>query len=176
MIMRAMGTTIALCISTSAMTGIALIIALDFVGEDLVLSKLAALTGVTIEEEPVPTPIAKVVEELPALSGAKDITFFDEVPIEGTPLVVSTGTRFATPADLASDIIEEQWCYVLAKAPDGVSRKIELGARQAMESPVYELLQELPLSELSYLKLGTAALEAIAKTHCRFDKPENAGR
>lgn len=166
MIGRAIGIVLAFTFTVITVSGIVLLIVLDFVGEDRAL----ALASSVVEAKALPeSPVATVVEELPALAGAKDITFFTDVPVTGLPLSVNTGVRFATPADLAANIVASRWCYISALAPDGISRRIELATQEGEAGPVYQLLQGLPSSELSLFKLGATALEALAKSHCRFD-------
>ncbi|WP_417729048.1 hypothetical protein [Roseovarius sp.] len=183
MIGRILSIATALAFTTSAVTGIVGLIALDLAGKDRAFSAIAALTGKPAADmslpkavvAPAPTPLEAIVEAAPILEGAEDITFFTQVPVEGMPFDVQTGTRFATPSDLASGLMAESWCYITAKAPDGVTRKIELAAQEATSSPIYEALKDLPLKELSVFKMGAAALETLAKTHCRLGKTEASG-
>lgn len=164
MIGRAIGTSIAMGITLSAVSGIALLIALDIAGEDLVFGAFSFLK----EEPPEPT-VAAVVEELPALAGAKDITFFKSMPVAGLPFEVTTGVRFASPADLVGNLVESRWCYVTAMAADGIGRKINLADQTGNAAPLYHALEGLPSQQLALFKLGATALEALAKTHCAFN-------
>jgi hypothetical protein len=165
MIMRFLGTVTALFISSTVIAGIGTLIALDFIGEDRALGLVAmALGGAESASSPV-----TVVEELPALAGAKDITFFNEEPVPGLPFSVMTGVRYAGPQALALNAVAGRWCYIIAPGLDGIDRKIELAAQAGGSDPVFELLGTLDDSQLELFRMGATALEALARSHCKFD-------
>jgi len=168
MITRMLATGAAIGFTATALSGMALLVALDFLGEEVVLGSLSHL----VPQAPVPLgaaePAARVVEDLPALAGARDITFFKEMPVEGTPFEVTTGVSFATPAALASNLVRERWCYIMARGADGILRQVELAKQQGAAEPVFKALDELA-GDLSPFLMSVPALEALARSHCRFD-------
>ncbi|KFL29534.1 hypothetical protein JP75_20400 [Devosia riboflavina] len=166
MIGRLFGTSVALCVTAVAVAGIGLIVAMDLAGEDLIFGRLAAIFG---EREPQAAVVAPNLEEVPALAGAKDITFFKETPVAGLPFKVTTGVRFASPADLAGNLVGSRWCYIAALAGDGVERKITLAHQQGSNNPVFHGLEGLPSQQLDLFRLGATALAALARSHCNFD-------
>lgn len=165
MILRFLGIATALSVSTTVIVGIGTLIALDFIGEDRALGLVAmALGGAESASSPV-----TVVEELPALAGAKDITFFNEEPVPGLPFTVTTGVEYASPQALALNAVAGRWCYILAPGLDGIGRKIELATQAGGSDPVFKVLDTLDDSQLELFRTGASALEALARTHCKFD-------
>lgn len=161
MIARFLGVMIALVFTFTGIGAIGALIALDFLSEDIVIGRVVADTS-GARPQPVvgpPEPVAvsrltaeeAIVAAAPVLEGAKDITFFTEVPVDGATFDVVTGTQFATPDDLAAGLVAQSWCYVMAEAPDGVMRRINLAAQKAVNGPVYEALKTLPTKELALL-------------------------
>jgi len=168
MIARMLATGAAIGFTATALSGMALLVALDFLGEDVMLGSISTLMPKAAESQPPAEPAARVVEELPALADAKDITFFKEVPVEGTPFEVTTGVKFATPAALAANLVRERWCYIMARGPDGILRQVELAKQQGAAEPVFKALDELA-GDLSPFLMSVSTLEALARSHCRFD-------
>ncbi len=166
MIGRFIGAGTAFSISAAAMAGIGFLIALDFVGEDFLLGKIEAIAETPQADAVEP---AKAIEELPALDGAKDITFFKDEAIEGLPFKVMTGVRFASPQALALNAVASRWCYITAPGTDGVLRQIDLAEQIGADNPVFEALGGIDERQLALFRMGAAALEALAKSHCRFD-------
>lgn len=166
MIGRLFGTSVALSVTTIACAAIGIVIAMDLAGEDVIFGSLAAMFSERAEQTIVASPN---LEEVPALEGAKDITFFKETPVAGLPFKVTTGVRFGSPADLAENLVDSRWCYIAALAGDGVERKITLAHQQGSNNPVFHGLEGLPSQQLDLFRLGATALAALARSHCNFD-------
>jgi hypothetical protein len=165
MIGRFIGAGTAFSISAAAMAGIGFLIALDFVGEDFLLGKIEAIVETPHEDAVEPAK----VEELPALDGAKDITFFKDEAIQGLPFKVMTGVRFASPQALALNAVASRWCYITAPGTDGVLRQIDLAEQIGADDPIFEALGGIDERQLALFRMGATDLEALAKSHCRFD-------
>jgi hypothetical protein len=164
MIGRIITLSLASAFTTVAVAGILLVIALDMLGEEMLLKFW----------RPQPTPRTEVVS-ITGLEGARDITFFVEAPVSGSPLTVHTGTRFSTVGDLLTKKQESRWCYVLLPARGGMPRQLKLAEQNGKAAPTFSDLSVYPESEFAQLGVDASSLAAIARTHCRFAEPSDEG-
>lgn len=108
-----------------------------------------------------------------ALEKASDFTFFKTVPIDGTPLSIVTGIRFATAHDVVDGQPASEWCYLTI--PNGsISQRIQLATKTAVDPPNYTDLASLDASPLSGVDLEISQLALLARSHCRFGVNEDA--
>lgn len=158
---RLLGTTAAGVLTGATMFGITALIARDFDGKNVLMNFGASVADFWKNFD-------KPEEDLKtALKGVEDITFFARKRIEGTKYEVSTGTTFASSADVVAGTIKSQWCYISAGGGD-VSTRIDLGNAQGGATPTYTSLENAPKGVLSDMGFSAAALRATAKTHCQF--------
>lgn len=140
----------------AVVTGIAALIALDFQS--------------AWEAYVAPEQAIDVVPEATAVSPFKDvdgITFFITTPVAGSGHEVVTGAAFASPEAVAQRRAERLWCYL--NQGFGIARtRIDLGSKEGQLPPVYTRLTGLDRETLDELGRDAAALEAIAKSHCKF--------
>lgn len=107
-----------------------------------------------------------------ALEKASDFTFFKTVPIDGTPLSIVTGIRFATAHDVVDGQPASEWCYLTI--PNGsISQRIRLATRTAVNPPNYTDLASLDASALNGTGLEISQLALLAGSHCRFGVTED---
>lgn len=163
MIGRAIGIALISSFVFVTVTGIALVIALDFVGEEII-SKFVRERWVTRAE----------VVSATGLENARDITFFTEAQVMGSPVTVNTGIRFATIDDLVAKKEAARWCYVVLQAGGSLPRQLTLASQDGAGRPTYKDLSVYPESEFVLLGVDALALATIARTHCRFSGGQSA--
>lgn len=155
---RLIGLLLGTALTGAVVTGIAGIIALDF-REDWAVIFAEAEAAST----PPSDPIAEIFEEVESL------TFFASKRIDGTLLKVTTGASFLTPQDVAERRADEMWCYLSFNTGAAVHRQIDLGRQSAGDTPTYRKLTGLTDQDEAAIGIGRVGLEALARSHCRFD-------
>jgi len=158
MIARIGGAALALILTAVTITGIVLLIALDFLGEELLLKAWRAATA---------APATRVA--VPELASAKDITFFNTTPVPGRTFEITTGARFTDAMALQAGRVASRWCYIVITPRGGLPRQITLASQTGSGPPSYARLSSYSDAELGVLGISAVELEALARTHCRFD-------
>lgn len=102
------------------------------------------------------------------LNGAMDFTFFREAEVEGTDVVVITGTLFGTSEAILNGTPQDQWCYI-GYGVGEVTKRLDLATKEGNATPSYADLSALSQSDLSELGLTASRLQSLAQTHCKFD-------
>lgn len=171
--MRYLGLAAASGVTVVAATGIVALIAYDFVGEDAMRSAWsAAMSGLTASATAVPANTARSDEFKPE----KEIHFFEETPIEGTTLSVSTGAAYASVTAVEARKPSRQWCYLsLASTSEAVVERLDLGSQYGDTAPVFTSASSFARANLSGHDLTAERLGALARTHCRFGRLDPLG-
>jgi len=165
MIRRATGTGLAVLLTAIALVCIKLLVLIDLLGEELLLKAWRAAAA----EAP---PRAAV----PELSSAKDITFFTTTPVPGRTFNITTGIRFSDATALHAGRVASRWCYIVITPRGGLPRQIELATQSGSGPPSYARLSSYSEIELRAVGISAAELEALARTHCRFENgPSSRG-
>lgn len=155
---RNLGLLAAGAVSGVVATGIMGLIALDLLGDELIV-KLWRSTS----SEPAPTAATgSVLERL------ENYTFFTSIEAKEHGISVQTGVSYSTLADLLAKKHQKIWCYVMISPNGGLPRQINLGTQSRTARPVYTDLSAYPAGELAAVGLSARTLQALAKTHCVF--------
>lgn len=157
---RILGLTLATTLTAASLLGASALIARDFLGAEAMGSLLKA-SGNAIGS----FLAARNVNFTPG----KEITFFEDVPIAGTDLVVWTGAAYDSVPAVQSLRPAKHWCYInVSSGKIGISGRIDLGIQQGDAAPEYATAVELADVRLPSYVLPPDVLAALAKTHCRF--------
>lgn len=164
---RILGITFATALTTVSAAGILAIIAADFLGMDGVISLWQLALGGAPQKVSQANSAAGAGEFKPE----KEIHFFEQVPVDGTDLVVLTGAAYASVADVESKRPLRQWCYInIALGSPSIHGRIDLGSQTGNDKPVYTPREGLAAADLKGHGLDADRLVLLARTHCRFGK------
>lgn len=99
-----------------------------------------------------------------------DFNFFRSTRIAGTSVEVVTGSAYSSSADVLAGRVHRRWCYVNL-GTGNVGTRIELATQSGNGKPTYLQLGAVPPEVLAPLNVTAKGLEALARTHCRFNRP-----
>ncbi len=157
---KKIGLITATAVSVLAGAGISGLIALDLLGEELLVKLWRGASA-----EPTRPGVSGSI-----LESIENYTFFKSVEAKEHGISVKTGVAFSTLADLLAGKHRELWCYVQIAPTGGLPRQIGLGTQSGTAPPVFTDLSGYPKEELAVVGLSARTLHALAKTHCRFAK------
>ncbi|MFG1342224.1 hypothetical protein [Xanthobacter autotrophicus] len=172
MILNLAGRATALVLTLLAVAGILALILLDLLGAE----GFAKLVKAVTPDTPPPALARNDGPGREELARARDITFFTEARVEGFAFAVITGVLFRTVDDLLAARQASRWCYVTVGPRSGLARHITLGEQDGTAPPAYATLSAFPAGEFSALGVDAAALQAIARSHCRFTPAPGGSR
>lgn len=162
MIARALGLLTALGLTTTLVTGAAVLIASDFV--DVTMAKAVLVPT-------APPPAAPGDELLERLQRVQNLTFFEEEKVPGTALTVMTSTAYASVEALLAGQAVRQWCYVNRGEPGtAIASRVDLAKRSADAPAVFATAGQVPANLARLFGLSAEELVALGPRYCRFDK------
>lgn len=161
MIGRFLGGVTAAVFTTTAVTGIALLIGADFEELGTGWKHLSDWWNKEPEQE---VNLGKAE----ALKGADNITFFKKEPISGSSLQVTTGIAFASIDDVVAGKTINRWCYI--QSGNGkFTQRLDLGSQTGVGRPNYTDPTIFTKKQLEGFDLTVEQLASLSRSHCLLE-------
>lgn len=165
---RILGTALAASLTTISAAGILALIAYDFLGDGGMRAVWTAAVA-ALSQPPAPTVDATRNDD--AFKPRNEIHFFEQAPVKGTKLIVSTGAAYASVEAVQARKPLRQWCYIdIDSLTPGIQARVDLGSQSGDGAPVFTRKEELAATGLERQGLGADRLAGLARSHCRFGK------
>lgn len=164
---RLLGTALAASLTTVSAAGILALIAYDFLGDGGMCTVWKATVD-ALARPPTPTVSATAID---GFKPRHEIHFFEQAPVKGTDLIISTGAAYASVEAVEARRPLRQWCYINIESPKpGIQARVDLGSQRGDDAPIFTSKQQLAAAGLEGQGLNAERLADLARSHCRFGK------